>query len=1054
MQGYDRKDRDDMLQIKDIHKEYKTGSLIQKALDGVSLNLRDSEFVAILGPSGSGKTTLLNIIGGLDRYDSGELIINGISTKKYKDRDWDSYRNHTIGFVFQSYNLIPHQTILSNVELALTISGVDKEERTRRAREALEEVGLGDQVHKRPNQLSGGQMQRVAIARALVNDPDILLADEPTGALDSETSVQVMALLQEVAKDRLVVMVTHNPELADAYATRIVRLKDGKIISDSDPFSVNTAELAEPEHKNMGKSSMSFLTALSLSFNNLRTKKARTLLTSFAGSIGIIGIALILSLSNGVNAYISSLETDTLAEYPLQIQSSGLDLTSMMSAEAEGVSDSESSKGDVGVVQMMTDMFSTVNSNDLKSLKAYIESGDSDIKKYTNAIEYSYSATPQIYRLDGEDIRQVHPDTSFEALGVGSSAGSNSMMSNMMSTDIFYEMPENRQLYEDQYDVKAGRWPKAYNECVVVLTANGGISDFMLYSMGLRDSKELDDMIQQFIDEENVTTPGNMGSYSYEDLLGVSFKLVNNADCYQYDSAYGVWTDKSEDEAYMRDLVENGEDVKVVGVVQPSEDGNGFVLSAGIGYTPDMTRHMAQQADKSEIVKQQLDDPDVNVFTGKPFGETDQGSDFNMDSLFTVDEEKLQQAFTFDESALSGAGLDGAFDNIGKSVDLSSIIDLGDINASLPGADFGEIVGDLDIQISPDALSGIADDLAAGYAEYLVSNPDATFEYYMNNGGGGEILSQGIASAIDADSIEEQLKGAAEEYMQGIMTSYGNAVEKAVESQMASATEQITGQIAAEMEKVMTSAMSGIGDAVSVDPEAFSEAFQMNMTGEELVSLMMSMDSGQSESYDNNLATLGYVDFDDPSSIDIYPIDFESKENVIGILDNYNKTMEDEGKDEQVITYTDVVGSLMSSVTDIIDTISYVLIAFVAISLVVSSIMIGVITYISVLERKKEIGILRAIGASKQNISQVFNAETFIIGLCAGLIGILITLLLLIPGNALIHYVAGTNDVNAYLPVVPAVVLILLSVVLTLIGGIIPSRKAAKSDPVTALRTE
>ena len=487
-----------------------------------------------------------------------------------------------------------------------------------------------------------------------------------------------------------------------------------------------------------------------------------------------------------------------------------------------------------------------------------------------------------------------------------------------------------------------------------------------------------------------MTTPGNMGSYSYEDLLGVSFKLVNNADCYQYDSAYGVWTDKSEDEAYMRDLVENGEDVKVVGVVQPSEDGNGFVLSAGIGYTPDMTRHMAQQADKSEIVKQQLDDPDVNVFTGKPFGETDQGSDFNMDSLFTVDEEKLQQAFTFDESALSGAGLDGAFDNIGKSVDLSSIIDLGDINASLPGADFGEIVGDLDIQISPDALSGIADDLAAGYAEYLVSNPDATFEYYMNNGGGGEILSQGISSAIDADSIEEQLKGAAEEYMQGIMTSYGNAVEKAVESQMASATEQITGQIAAEMEKVMTSAMSGIGDAVSVDPEAFSEAFQMNMTGEELVSLMMSMDSGQSESYDNNLATLGYVDFDDPSSIDIYPIDFESKENVIGILDNYNKTMEDEGKDEQVITYTDVVGSLMSSVTDIIDTISYVLIAFVAISLVVSSIMIGVITYISVLERKKEIGILRAIGASKQNISQVFNAETFIIGLCAGLIGCLL----------------------------------------------------------------
>ncbi len=1009
-----------MLQIKDIHKEYRTGSLVQKALDGVSLNLRDSEFVAVLGPSGSGKTTLLNIIGGLDRYDSGELIINGISTKKYKDRDWDSYRNHTIGFVFQSYNLIPHQTILSNVELALTISGVDKEERVLRARKALEEVGLGDQIHKRPNQLSGGQMQRVAIARALVNDPDILLADEPTGALDSETSVQVMELLREVAKDRLVVMVTHNPELADAYATRIVRLKDGKITSDSDAFIVDDAELAEPEHRNMGKSSMSFLTALSLSFNNLRTKKARTLLTSFAGSIGIIGIALILSLSNGVNAYISSLETDTLAEYPLQIQSSGLDLSSIMSSEASGVSDSEENKGDVSVVQMMTDMFSTVNSNDLKSLKSYIESGESDIKKYTNAIEYSYSATPQIYRLDGDDVHQVHPDSSFEALGLGSSTASNSMMSGMMSTDIFYEMPENKQLYEGQYDVKAGRWPEAYDECVVVLTSSGGISDFMLYSMGLRDQEELDNMIQQFIDEENVLTPDNMGSYSYEDLLGVSFKLVNNADCYQYDSSYDVWTDKSDDEEYMRELVKNGEDIKVVGVVQPSEDGNGFVLSSGIGYTPAMTEYMAQQAEKSDIVRQQLDDPDVNVFTGRPFGEENQSGELDMSSLFTIDENKLRQAFSFDESALFGAGLDGAFDNIGDSVDIQISLD--------------KLIS-IDKLISLDKLNSIADDLAVGYAEYTAQNPGATFENYMNNGGGEEILSQGIYEAIDVDSMEEQLQGAAQEYMQSVMSSYGNAVERTIESQMASA-------------------MSGMGDAISVDPEALAEAFQMNMTGEEFVSLMMSMSSGQSNSYDSNMAALGYIDFDDPSAIDIYPVDFESKEHVVSILDDYNKKMEDEGRDEQVITYTDVVGSLMSSVTDIIDTISYVLIAFVAISLVVSSIMIGVITYISVLERKKEIGILRAIGASKHNISQVFNAETFIIGLCAGLIGILITLLLLIPGNALIHYIAGADDVNAYLPFVPAVVLILLSVVLTLIGGIIPSRKAARSDPVTALRTE
>ena len=513
-----------MLQIKDIHKEYKTGSLIQKALDGVSLNLRDSEFVAILGPSGSGKTTLLNIIGGLDRYDSGELIINGISTKKYKDRDWDSYRNHTIGFVFQSYNLIPHQTILSNVELALTISGVDKEERTRRAREALEEVGLGDQVHKRPNQLSGGQMQRVAIARALVNDPDILLADEPTGALDSETSVQVMELLQEVAKDRLVVMVTHNPELADAYATRIVRLKDGKIISDSDPFSVNTAELAEPEHKNMGKSSMSFLTALSLSFNNLRTKKARTLLTSFAGSIGIIGIALILSLSNGVNAYISSLETDTLAEYPLQIQSSGLDLTSMMSAEAEGVSDSESSKGDVGVVQMMTDMFSTVNSNDLKSLKAWLDSGESGIEKYTRAVEYSYDITPQIYRQDGEEIRQVSPENSLAEAASGASTDSTGYLSSFLNMSMFREMPENTDLYQDQYDVVAGRWPEKYDECVVILTSGGNISDLLQYTLGLRDESELTEMMRQYASGEQVNVPESSADYRYGDLLGITLK--------------------------------------------------------------------------------------------------------------------------------------------------------------------------------------------------------------------------------------------------------------------------------------------------------------------------------------------------------------------------------------------------------------------------------------------------------------------------------------------------------------------------------------------------
>ena len=605
-----------MLQIKHIRKEYRAGSLVQKALDDVSLNLRDNEFVAILGPSGSGKTTLLNIIGGLDRYDSGDLVINGISTRKYKDRDWDSYRNHTIGFVFQSYNLIPHQSILSNVELALTISGIDKGERIRRAREALEKVGLGEQVHKKPNQLSGGQMQRVAIARALVNDPDILLADEPTGALDSDTSVQVMDLLKEVAKDRLVVMVTHNPELAEAYATRIVRLKDGIIRSDSDPFTVDETTLEPAEHKNMGKASMSFLTALSLSFNNLKTKKARTLLTSFAGSIGIIGIALILALSTGVNAYINSIEEETLSEYPLQIQSAGFDMTSMLSssaASAQKESEGEKESGEVNVIQMVTDMFSSMDSNDLKSLKTYLDSKESGIGKYTNSVEYSYNVTPQIYRQEEDGVRQVHPDTSFEPMGISSANSTNSMMSTMMSTDMFYEMPENTKLYKPQYEVKAGRWPEKYNECVVVLTSGGSISDFLLYTLGLRDAEELDQMVRQFVNEETIEVPDKIRDYSYDEILDVKFKLVNSCDYYVYDDQYQVWKDKTDDGAYMQELVEKGEDMKIVGIVQASEDANGAFLMSGIGYLPFLTEHIAAQAKDSRIVQDQLENPQVKM---------------------------------------------------------------------------------------------------------------------------------------------------------------------------------------------------------------------------------------------------------------------------------------------------------------------------------------------------------------------------------------------------------------------------------------------------------
>ena len=619
-----------MLQIKNIHKQYKTGNLIQKALDDVSLNLRDNEFVAILGPSGSGKTTLLNIIGGLDRYDKGDLIINEISTKNYKDRDWDSYRNHTIGFVFQSYNLIPHQTILSNVELALTISGVSKSKRREKAMKALEQVNLANQAHKKPNQLSGGQMQRVAIARALVNNPDILLADEPTGALDSVTSVQVMELLKEVAKDRLVVMVTHNPELAEKYATRIVNLRDGKIRSDTNPYIIKNDEYNRAKHKNMGKTSMSFLTSLLLSFNNLKTKKGRTFLTSFAGSIGIIGIALILSLSNGVNSYIKSVEEDTLSEYPIQIQSTGLDISSMLVSDTND-SKEKTGEDDIEVSNRIINMFSKIGSNDLESLKRYLDSSECPIKEYSKAIEYTYNVVPKIYSKNTENLRQLNPDISFSSLGMGSGVSSNSMMSSMMSTDVFYQMPSDKNLFKEQYDIKAGKWPQEYNECVLVLTPMGNISDFMLYTLGLRDYEELDNIVNKFSVGENVETPDFEETYSYDDILNITFKLIDNSDCYEYDSEYKIWKDKSDNVEYMKNLVNNGEDIKIVGVVKPKE-GTAAMLQTGIYYPATLTDYIIKKAADSQIVKEQLESPEVNVFSGKRFDDNEEDSSFDMNS--------------------------------------------------------------------------------------------------------------------------------------------------------------------------------------------------------------------------------------------------------------------------------------------------------------------------------------------------------------------------------------------------------------------------------------
>ena len=1073
-----------MLQIKHIHKEYKTGTLVQKALDDVSLHLRDSEFVAILGPSGSGKTTLLNIIGGLDRYDSGDLIINGISTKNYRDRDWDSYRNHTIGFVFQSYNLIPHQTILSNVELALTISGTSKSERKKLAIHALQQVGLGAQLHKKPNQLSGGQMQRVAIARALVNDPDILLADEPTGALDSDTSIQVMDLLQEVAKDRLVVMVTHNPELAEQYANRIVNLRDGKIISDSNPFVVE--EEKQAVHQSMGKTSMSLMTSLSLSFNNLKTKKGRTILTAFAGSIGIIGIAAILSLSNGVSTYIKDVEENTLSQYPLQIQSSGFDMTSMMGEAMQ--QEEQEPQGDIQVGNMLTSMFSTIGSNDLASLKQYLETGGSGIERYTNAVEYTYQITPQIYRMEENDVRQVHPDQSFQTLGLGSTSSSNNMMSSMMSTNVFYPLPQNDALYKNQYDVKAGHWPTNANECVLVLSGQGSVTDFLLYTLGLRDAKELDQMVEQFARNEEVIVPKADDAYDYEDILGITFKRVNAADYYAYDATYHVWKDKTKDRAYMQELVQKGEDLKLVGIVQPKEDATATMLMSGIYYTDALVKDVIKDASSSAIVKAQQKQPNINVFTGKAFDAKGDTASLDMKSLFTIDEAKMREAIQFDTSKVKPdmQNLNGIMAGI-----------------ELPPMDLNAILTQLDISIQPQQLQALVEKLMKGFEEYIKTNPFADYQThlqeYLKSPQVAGVLHQTIQEAIkenkeisiSKEQMEKSLRTVlagydayAKEHNLADMQDIGKYFMEYLKSEEAQVIlhsflqetiqsndlqaqlQQIMQTYMQDVESVMAQAIqsklqsslmdlqTSMSDAFSFDANAFAQAITMNMNEQELGELMISLMSKERYTYENNLKQLGYADFDSPSQINIYPKDFESKEEILNILNNYNERMEQQGAEDKVITYTDMVGTLMSSVSDIINVISYVLIAFVAISLIVSSIMIGVITYISVLERKKEIGILRAIGASKRNISEVFNAETFIIGLLAGIIGIVITLLLLLPANQIIHSIAGNNQINASLPPLAAVILIVLSTLLTLLGGIIPSRKAAKEDPVTALRTE
>lgn len=1085
-----------MLELKSICKRYVTQSFTQVALDSVSLSFRDNEFVAILGPSGSGKTTMLNVIGGLDHFDSGDLLIDGISTKDFHDRDWDAYRNNRIGFVFQSYNLIPHQTILENVELALTLTGVGHAERRQRAREALEKVGLGEHVNKRPSQLSGGQMQRVAIARALINDPEIVLADEPTGALDSTTSVQVMDLLKDVARDRLVIMVTHNPELAYQYATRIVNLADGKITDDSDPFDV--ADATRREAKPTRKTSMSFVTALGLSARNLMTKKGRTAMTAFAGSIGIIGIAAILALSNGVNGYIKKVEEDTLSSYPLTISKQDYDLSSMMGGQ--GATDDEASNGEdssddgtdgkaqgtdkIPVVTAVKDMFASVKSNDMTSFKAWLDAGGDGIDKEVNAIQYGYGVTPVVYRAGKGDEKPVRlvPNAMTEAMSGGASSAATVSMESM-GTSVFNEMIDDQSLLDSQYDVVAGHWPTSANEAVMVLSSRGTVGDYTLYSIGALDINELNDLVNSAMTADGgVETPETGADFTYDDALSTTFKVLSPADAYRKNEETGMWTDMSGDADFMTAKVANGIDVHIVGVVRPNETANASALSPGIAYTHALTRQLMERAADSQIVQEQLAHPETDVFTGKSFdelqGEAKQGVDLG--SMFSVDEAALKSAFSFDTSALSGAAGGGidltGVDLSGLDIDLSGVgkdIDFGDIMAKAPAPDFSGIFDGLELTpeqmqqvgtlanqlfesflqsdqfraLSPDDLKD-ASKLAAAFSAYLESDTAAQQILAQLKALGGDALAERLQQAM-TDYVQKQLAPYLQQAMDQVMKSISDQIAATVSAQLKAGAAGLMDQMATQV----SSSFANLASAMHVDASAFARVIHFNMDAEDLSSLMMSYAKASKLTYDNNLTTLGYADEADPISVKIFPRDFEAKERVLDRIDAYNKQVKAAGHDEQAISYTDYMGIIMGSVTDIVNTISLVLIAFVSISLVVSSIIIGIITYISVLERKKEIGILRAIGASKRNVANVFNAETFIEGLIAGVFAIVVVVLVSFPVNAWALAAKQVPNLMS-LPVQDALVLIAISVLLTVVAGLLPARSASKKDPVEALRSE
>ena len=1056
-----------MLEIKKITKIYETEGFKQKALDEVSVNFRESEFASILGPSGSGKTTFLNIIGGLDHYTSGDLIINEISTKKFKDSDWDSYRNHRIGFVFQSYNLITHQTILANVKLALTLSGISKKEATERAKKALKDVGLEKHINKRPNQLSGGQMQRVAIARALVNDPEILLADEPTGALDSETSIQIMELLKKIAKNKLVIMVTHNPDLAKEYSNRIITLKDGKITSDSNPYDgkVNTKETKDLKNEKTKKTSMSFFTALALSFNNLMTKKGRTVLVAFAGSIGIIGIALILAVSTGFQNYVDSIQEDTLTSYPLNIMQESTDITSTLLSMTSGSKD-KNGTNKVTERQYITSMLSNIKANDIKSFKKYLEKNYSQIDKDISTIKYNYSIDPLIYTIDTTNkITKLNPSNLFNSM-----MGSNSLMSSYSNmASIYTQMIDNQETLNEQYDILAGRWPKEYNEMIIVLSEPNGISDLLVYSLGLRDNKELTNMVTKIMSGEAVNVNNEPLTLTYEDLMNIKLKLIKPTDTYKYNTKYDVYEDMSEDEAYMKNLYDNGEDLKIVGIVSAKPGTTTMALNPGVAYTSKLIDYIIDYSKDTEVVKKQLSNQEIDIFSGNRFDSNKNDFNFEFSDLVSIDNNKLSEAFNIniDQNSLKKQ-TENYMNEINNAITTNTV----------PAKEkFDNTFNTL----ATNLLNSITTPISINNTEEVISN-------YLNEYETGNMLSSLEKDyVIPKDTYKTAYEGMLKGLLQAYIMSY-YSVDKSLTTDPTNPTavvnpELIESTISAytksapiigvsdQMSKIMTEALmkktilTKVGELTSnitnsfassfnIDQDKIASAFKLNFTEDELARVVTAMMTKKETNAKTNLISLGYQDKDEPTFISFYFNSFDGKEHFLSFIDSYNKKMKKNGQEEKEIHYSDTTGILMDSVKTIVNAVSYVLIAFVSISLVVSSIMIGIITYISVYERTKEIGILRSIGASKHNISSIFNAETFIIGFLSGLFGIGISYILIPIINKVLHHYTGNIPLSAYLNIKSALILVILSIILTLIGGLIPARAASKKDPVEALRSE